>query len=164
MFINIVCSTLGFSFLIPRGNEHLLFLQRLNYAVDSNDLVSSVLLVAHMSASLPKSPSKRFSPLHISCRNGNATLTQFLLWNDYDPNMRDEHGFTPLDVARDCNASDCVQVLLQNGAIEAGKSDSLSSRSGRTSLGGGGLFSNGKKSPCGKNSSATLEILPASVI
>lgn len=68
------------------------------------------------------SPSARspLTALHIAAHNGNSVMVQLLLWNEANPNCRDEKGRTPLDYAQEASQRECCDILIQNGAIPSG--------------------------------------------
>ena len=121
----------------------------------------------------------------------SAVITQLLLWNEAEPNVRDSDGRVPLQYAQQAKSSECYDVLLQNGAISPGRgcggeyvngAFSESSTNGGSARkyvmsngggGGGGVVGsyNSARSPSHKttvhgqsSAESVLEKLPASII
>ncbi|KAL4095241.1 hypothetical protein PRIC1_008618 [Phytophthora ramorum] len=68
------------------------------------------LLLAH-EASIESRDNDGQSPLHCACRNGHEELVRLLLDSGVDLFMSDDYGATPIDVARDWQRLDILEML-----------------------------------------------------
>ncbi|GAU88983.1 hypothetical protein RvY_01586-2 [Ramazzottius varieornatus] len=150
-------------------------------AVCTDDIALTVLCLCHVNnkkdVNVQMSPHDHRTTLHIACEHGNAVIAQLLLWNDANPNVRDEDGRVPLHYAQAANSTECCEILLQNGAMPLGQSPEFAE--GAVHSGNSSLVSNsssskkqasiGVRSPASKTNSLkssadVLEKLPASII
>ncbi|ETN19374.1 hypothetical protein PPTG_04710 [Phytophthora nicotianae INRA-310] len=75
------------------------------------------LLLAHQ-ASLSLRDDDGQTSLHCACRNGHVGLVQLLLNSRVDPFVADDFGATPIDVARDWQRLDILDMLAAYRATE----------------------------------------------
>ncbi|KAK9754189.1 Ankyrin repeats (3 copies) [Popillia japonica] len=89
----------------------------IHYAVAGNNVNAlKYLLYAVGNCALSGPDMPLTTPLHIAARNGNTEMLEKLMPYLSDPNVRNEHGCTPLLMAARHGYASCVQMLLRFGA------------------------------------------------
>uniref|UniRef100_A0A3P9KAR4 Arf-GAP with GTPase, ANK repeat and PH domain-containing protein 1 n=1 Tax=Oryzias latipes TaxID=8090 RepID=A0A3P9KAR4_ORYLA len=129
---------------LPSGNLEDSMSELLLTAVTERDLLRLLLLLAHStkdqvntqpagSSSFPR------TALHAACQLGDVVMTQLLVWYGIDVKAKDNHGQTPMMIARKTGSKGCIDILLQHGCSnEASPTTAtpiLSRRSSTASLG-----------------------------